>query len=290
MTIDLHTHSTASDGTVAPAAIPALAREAGLAVVALTDHDTLAGLPDAARAAGEVGIELVPGVEISCLLGAVEVHLLGYFVDPAHRPLTDELELIRADRSGRAVRMVDRCREFGADITIEQVRAIAGTAAIGRPHVAAALVASGVVTAPAEAFTDLWIGDGGRADVPKHVLTAERALGLVRDAGGAAVLAHPRSFKRRAKVTDAQLAEFAVAGLAGIEVDHPEHEPQVSAALRALAAELGVLATGSSDFHGERKAVRLGEFTTAPDVLAALRHAAADRPRATRGQGAVPTG
>lgn len=275
MTIDLHTHSTASDGTAPPAAIPVLARRTGLDVVALTDHDTLAGLADAGRAAAEVGVELVPGVEISCRLGAVEVHLLGYFVDPADRPLAEELERIRTDRTSRAVRMVDRCRQAGADITIEQVRAIAGTAAIGRPHVAAALVAAGVVGEPAEAFTRRWIGDGGRADVPKHVLGAEDAVELVRGAGGAAVLAHPRSSRRRASVTDAQLAGLAGAGLAGIEVDHPEHEQPVRSRLRALAAELGVLATGSSDFHGERKAVRLGEHTTPPEVLAALRAASA---------------
>jgi predicted metal-dependent phosphoesterase TrpH len=274
VTIDLHTHSTASDGTVPPAEIPVLARKAGLDVVALTDHDTLAGLPGAALAAAEAGIEFVPGVEVSCLLGTVEVHLLGYFVDPGHRPLTDELGRIRTDRSRRAERMVERCRQLGADITIEQVRAIAGTAAIGRPHVAAALVTAGVVDIPADAFTDQWIGDGGRADVPKHVLTTERAVELIHAAGGATVLAHPRSSRRRAEVTDAQLAELADAKLAGIEVDHPEHEPEVRSRLRALAAELGLLATGSSDFHGDRKPVRLGEFTTPPEVLAALRAAA----------------
>jgi 3',5'-nucleoside bisphosphate phosphatase len=271
MTIDLHTHSTASDGTVPPAQLPALARRAGLTVVALTDHDTLAGLDDFHRAAEEAGIEAVPGVEISCLLGTVEVHLLGYFVDQENRPLAEELDDIRNDRGGRALRMVAKCREHGADITIEQVRAIAGTAAIGRPHVAAALVASGVIGETAEAFTPDWIGDGGRADVPKHVLTAERAVGLVRAAGGVAVLAHPRSFKRRAAVTDEQLAGLVGAGLAGIEADHPEHEPPVRSRLRALARELGVQATGSSDFHGERKPVRLGEYTTPPEVLAALR-------------------
>jgi predicted metal-dependent phosphoesterase TrpH len=271
MTIDLHTHSTASDGTVPPAELPALARRAGLAVVALTDHDTLAGLDDFGRAAEDVGIEAVAGVEISCLLGTVEVHLLGYFVDPGNRPLAEELDNIRNDRGGRALRMVAKCQEYGADITIEQVRAIAGTAAIGRPHVAAALVASGTIGEPAEAFTPDWIGDGGRADVPKHVLTAERAVGLVRAAGGAAVLAHPRSFKRRATVTDEQLAGLVGAGLAGIEADHPEHEPPVRSRLRELAEELGVPATGSSDFHGERKPVRLGEYTTRPEVLAALR-------------------
>lgn len=274
MTIDLHTHSTASDGTAPPAEIPVLASKAGLEVVALTDHDTFAGLADAGRAAAEVGIELVAGVEISCLLDTVEVHLLGYFVDPGNRRLAEELDDIRNDRGNRAVRMVQRCQQVGADITIEQVREIAGTGAIGRPHVAAALVAAGVISEAPEAFTPDWIGDGGRCDVPKHVLRTEHAVELIRGAGGVAVLAHPRSFKRRAAVTDEQLAGLVGAGLAGVEVDHPEHEPPVRSRLRDVAAELGLLATGSSDFHGERKPVRIGEYTTPPEVLAALRAAA----------------
>jgi predicted metal-dependent phosphoesterase TrpH len=271
MTIDLHTHSTASDGTTAPAEIPLLAAGAGLDVVALTDHDTLAGLPEAARAAAAAGVELVPGVEISCRLGEAEVHLLGFFVDPGHAALAGELELIRDDRSRRAVRMVGLCRELGAAISLDQVRAIAAGAPLGRPHVAAALVAAGVVPDARAAFTDDWLGDGGRADVPKHVLPATRAVALVRAAGGVAVLAHPRSSRRRAEVSDAQLGELAGAGLAGVEADHPEHPAEVRRALRALAAELGLLVTGSSDFHGDRKPVRLGEFTTSPEVLAALR-------------------
>ncbi|WP_199439906.1 PHP domain-containing protein [Umezawaea beigongshangensis] len=277
MTIDLHTHSTASDGTVPPSELPLLAARAGLEVVALTDHDTLSGVPDAARAAAAAGVELVAGVEVSCLLDTTEVHLLGYFVDPGHRPLAQELERIGQDRSRRAELMVGRCRDLGADITPERVRAVAGSAPVGRPHVAAALVESGAVRDTAEAFTAAWIGDGGRADVPKHVLTTRHAVELITAAGGAAVLAHPRSSRRRAEVTDAQLADLAAAGLAGIETDHPEHEPEVRSALRALAAELGLLRTGSSDFHGERKDVRLGEFTTAREVLEALRARSAAR-------------
>jgi 3',5'-nucleoside bisphosphate phosphatase len=205
--------------------------KAGLEVVALTDHDTLAGLPDASAAAAEAGVEVevVAGVEISCLLG--------YFVDPGNQPLIEELARIRNDRESRAIRMV----------------------------------AAGVVGEPDEAFTPEWIGDGGRADVPKHVLTAERAIGLVRAAGGVAVLAHPRSVKRRTFVTDEQFAGLVGAGLAGIEVDHPEHEQPIRAQLRELAAKLGVVATGASDFHGDRSPVRLGENTTPPEVLAALR-------------------
>jgi predicted metal-dependent phosphoesterase TrpH len=267
VTIDLHAHSTASDGTTPPADLPRLAAEAGLTVLALTDHDTFAGLTAASAASH---IELVPGVEISCRLDDAEVHLLGLFVDPAHAPLAAELELIRTDRTRRAVRMVERCRELGAPITLEQVETIAAGAPLGRPHIAAALAAAGVT----DAFTPDWIADGGRADVPKHVLSAVHAIALVRAAGGAAVLAHPRSVKRRAEVTDAQLAGLAAAGLAGIETDHPEQPPEVRARLREVAADLGLLATGSSDFHGDRKPVRLGECTTSPDVLAALRNAA----------------
>ncbi|WP_326958974.1 PHP domain-containing protein [Amycolatopsis sp. NBC_01286] len=271
MTIDLHAHSTASDGTTPPADLPRLAARAGLTVVALTDHDTFAGLALAAPAAAEAGVELVPGVEISCRLDDAEVHLLGYFADPADASLAAELELIRTDRARRAVRMVDRCRELGAPITLAQVEAIAAGAPLGRPHIAAALVAAGVVT---DAFTPDWLADGGRADVPKHVLPTTDAIALVRAAGGTAVLAHPRSSKRRAEVSDAQLATLAAAGLAGLEADHPEQPPEVGRRLREVAAELGLLTTGSSDFHGDRKPVRLGDFTTAPEVLAALRPAA----------------
>ncbi|WP_410571376.1 PHP domain-containing protein [Amycolatopsis sp. cmx-4-61] len=271
MTIDLHAHSTASDGTTPPAELPRLAAGAGLTAVALTDHDTFAGLAAATAAAGDV--EVIPGVEISCRLDDAEVHLLGLFVDPGHEPLAAELALVRTDRDRRGVRMVERCRELGAPITLAQVRAIAGGAPLGRPHIAAALAAAGIT----DAFTPEWIADGGRADVPKHVLAAADAIALVRAAGGVAVLAHPRSVKRRASVSDPQLAALRDAGLAGIEADHPEQPPQVRDRLREVAADLGLLVTGSSDFHGDRKPVRLGECTTAPEVFAALRQAAGGR-------------
>jgi predicted metal-dependent phosphoesterase TrpH len=268
VTIDLHTHSTASDGTTPPADLPRLAAEAGLTVLALTDHDTFAGL-DAATAAS-AGVEIIPGVEISCRLDDFEVHLLGLFVDPGHAALAGELELIRTDRERRAVRMVERCQELGAPISVAQVRDIAGGAPLGRPHIAAALAAVGIT----DAFTPDWIADGGRADVPKHVLSTVDAIALVRAAGGVAVLAHPRSAKRRAEVSDAQLAALVDAGLTGMEADHPEQLPEVRDRLREVAFDLGLLATGSSDFHGDRKPVRLGEHTTAPEVFAALREAA----------------
>nr|WP_225958159.1 PHP domain-containing protein [Amycolatopsis lexingtonensis] len=263
----MHAHSTASDGTTPPSELPRLAAEAGLTVLALTDHDTFAGLAEASAASD---IELVPGVEISCRLDDAEVHLLGLFVDPGHAALAAELELIRTDRDRRGERMVERCRELGAPITLSRVREIAGGAPLGRPHIAAALAAVGIT----DAFTSDWIADGGRADVPKHVLATVDAIGLVRAAGGVAVLAHPRSVKRRASVSDAQLEALAAAGLAGLEVDHPEQPPEVRARLRDVAASVGLLTTGSSDFHGDRKPVRLGECTTSPEVFAALRDGA----------------
>lgn len=267
MTIDLHAHSTASDGTTPPSLLPRLAAEAGLTVLALTDHDTFAGLA-AATAASD--LEIVPGVEISCRLDDAEVHLLGLFVDPGHAALAAELDLIRTDRDRRGERMVERCRELGAPITLDRVLEIAGGAPLGRPHIAAALADVGVT----DAFTADWIADGGRADVPKHVLSTVDAIALVRAAGGVAVLAHPRSVKRRAEVSDEQLAGLASAGLTGVEVDHPEQPPEVRARLREVAAEVGLLATGSSDFHGDRKPVHLGECTTSPEVFAGLRAAA----------------
>ena len=266
MTIDLHTHSTASDGTTPPAELPRLAAEAGLTVFALTDHDTLAGLA-AASAASD--IELVPGVEISCRLDDAEVHLLGLFVDPGHAPLAAELDLIRTDRTRRAVRMVERCRELGAPITLAQVEAIAAGAPLGRPHIAAALAAVGIT----DAFTPDWIADGGRADVPKHVLSTVDAIALVRAAGGTAVLAHPRSVKRRAEVSGRAAGHARFGRAVG-----PRSRPPGAAAGGPRAAPgsgrgPGVAHTGSSDFHGDRKPVRLGEHTTSPEVLGRARGA-----------------
>lgn len=270
MRIDLHTHSTASDGTVPPDQLPFAAREAGLDVIALTDHDTIVGIDAASRAADAAGITLVSGVELSCVLGTSEVHLLGYLFDPSHAGLTAELATIRDDRTRRAERMVRRCRALGADITWERVLHIADGAPVGRPHVAVALTEAHLVPRYADAFTDEWLGDGGRAHVPKHVLTVQRAIATIRDAGGVTVLAHPRSSRRSGTVSDEQLVALAGHGLHGIEVDHPEHSARTRAQLRDLAARAGLLATGASDFHGSRKAARLGECTTDPTILEEL--------------------
>ncbi|MGP3982646.1 PHP domain-containing protein [Streptomyces sp. KR80] len=286
MRIDLHTHSTASDGTDTPAALVRHARAAGLDVVALTDHDTVGGHAEAVAALPE-GLTLVTGAELSCRLDGVGVHMLAYLFDPDEPELERERELVRDDRVPRAQGMVARLRDLGVPITWEQVARIAGVpvdaggapaspsglltrkvpgVAVGRPHVATALVELGVVDSVSDAFTPEWIGNGGRAYVEKHELDPFDAIRLVKGAGGVTVFAHPMAARRGECVPESAIAELAAAGLDGVEVDHMDHDPATRARLRGLAADLGLLTTGASDYHGGRKACRLGEYTTDPEI------------------------
>jgi predicted metal-dependent phosphoesterase TrpH len=245
--IDLHVHSNASDGTDGPAEVMRRAAAAGLDVVALTDHDTQAGVAEACAALPQ-GLTLLPGMELSCQLDGRSVHLLGYLFDPADPALRAETAQIRDDRVYRARAMVDRLRELGANVSWEQVTAIAGDAVIGRPHLARALAAAGAIADPADAFTAEWIGDGGRAFVDRYAPGLTRALGLVRAAGGVSVLAHPRS--PGYEIPDAVIAELAGAGLGGIEVFHPDHDKAERDRLTGLARSLDLISTGGSDDHG----------------------------------------
>ncbi|MYT97722.1 MULTISPECIES: PHP domain-containing protein [unclassified Streptomyces] len=265
MRIDLHTHSTASDGTDTPAELVANAAAAGLDVVALTDHDTVGGHQQAVDALPE-GLTLVTGAELSCRLGGVGLHMLAYLFDPADPELERERELIRDDRVPRAQEMVRKLRALDVPISWEQVARIAGDGSVGRPHVAAALVELGVVDTVSDAFTPDWLGNGGRAYAEKHELDPFEAVRLVRAAGGVTVLAHPAAAKRGEVLPETELAALAAAGLDGIEVDHMDHDGPTRARLRGLARELGLLTTGSSDYHGSRKTVRLGEYTTDPEI------------------------
>ncbi|MFF2651212.1 PHP domain-containing protein [Streptomyces sp. NPDC058045] len=265
MRIDLHTHSTASDGTDSPAELVAAAAAAGLDVVALTDHDTTRGHA-AAAAALPPGLSLVTGAELSCRLDGTGLHLLAYLFDPDEPELLARRELVRDDRVPRAQAMVERLRGLGVPVTWEQVARIAGDGSVGRPHIAEALVELGVVASVPDAFTTEWIADGGRAHVQKYELDPFEAVRLVKAAGGVAVLAHPGAARRGHSVSEVSIAELAAAGLDGIETDHMDHEPAVRERLRGLAADLGLLPTGSSDYHGTRKTCRLGEFTTDPEI------------------------
>ncbi|POX40464.1 phosphatase [Streptomyces sp. Ru73] len=272
MRIDLHTHSTASDGTDTPAELVRNAAEAGLDVVALTDHDTVGGYAEA-RAATPAGLTLVTGAELSCRLPApdgggdgISLHMLAYLFDPEEPELARERELVRDDRIPRAQGMVAKLQELGVPVTWEQVARIAGDGAVGRPHIATAMVELGVVPTVSDAFTAEWLANDGRAYVEKHELDPFEAVRLVKAAGGVTVFAHPLAAKRGVCVPESAIAELAAAGLDGIEVDHMDHDGPTRDRLRALAADLGVLTTGSSDYHGSRKTCRLGEYTTDPEI------------------------
>ncbi|MFI2732896.1 PHP domain-containing protein [Streptomyces sp. NPDC018711] len=265
MRIDLHTHSTASDGTDSPAELVRNAAAAGLDVVALTDHDTTRGHAEAVAALPE-GLTLVTGAELSCRMDGIGLHMLAYLFDPAEPALLAERELVRDDRVPRARGMVAKLQELGVPVTWEQVARIAGDGSVGRPHVAEALVELGVVPDVSGAFTPDWLADGGRAYVDKHELDPVDAIRLVKAAGGVTVFAHPLAVKRGQVLPEASVARLAEAGLDGIEVDHMDHDEATRARLRGLAKELGLLTTGSSDYHGSRKTCRLGEYTTDPEI------------------------
>jgi predicted metal-dependent phosphoesterase TrpH len=270
--IDLHVHSVFSDGTFTPRQMVELAVERGLTTVALTDHDTVNGLDEAFSAGDELGVEIVPGIELSSIYEGNGVHVLCYFMDPETPDLAAELQRLREDRYTRGERMVAKLQELGYPISFERVREIAEGGNIVRPHVAQALVEAGVVPTLKEAFSDELIGSGGRAYVEKHALHPLDALELVHGAGGACVLAHPGTFRETKPVPATLIDELAEAGLDGIEASHPEHTPEVEAEYVQTALRLGLIWTGSSDCHGDRyDPVRLGMRTTAPEQLERLR-------------------
>jgi 3',5'-nucleoside bisphosphate phosphatase len=266
---DLHCHSSASDGTRPPADVVGRASAAGLSVLALTDHDTVAGMTDAIGALPP-GLSLIPGMELSCRRDGRSVHMLCYLFDPGNAELASQCSAIRASRVDRAKAMVARLAELGAPVTWEQVSALAGDAVIGRPHIARAMIASGVVGSIDEAFTTEWIGPGGRAHARRYALDPADAIALVHAAGGVAVLAHPLALTRGGPVPGQLIAELAQAGLDGIEVAHPDHDERQRAELRAVASRLDLAATGGSDDHGSLTGDRIGTETTDPDDLEQL--------------------
>ncbi|WP_018156713.1 PHP domain-containing protein [Demetria terragena] len=266
MRIDLHTHSTASDGTQSPAEVIRSASEAGLDVVALTDHDSTRGWAAAEEAARSLGIAVVPGIEISCAIRNISVHLLAYLHDPSDAALLSESEHARASRTTRARRMVELLAQ-DYPITWADVQAqVVDDTTLGRPHIADALVARGIVRDRNEAFVDL-LHSRGAYHVPHYAPDPVTAVRLVRAAGGVPILAHPFAEQRGRVVDDADIEAMIQAGLAGLEVDHRDHDPAARRHAADLAQAWGVLATGSSDYHGAGKDNRLGENLTEPVVL-----------------------
>ncbi|MDP3892042.1 PHP domain-containing protein [Nocardioides sp.] len=282
MRIDLHTHSRASDGTQSPEELVHAAAAAGLDVLALTDHDTSAGWESATRAALEAGISLVLGMEISTRYAGRGVHLLGYLPDPTYPPLVEELQRIVEGRNHRVPETLVRLAELGIDLDADEVRRLAGpTAALGRPHIADALVAAGVVVSRDEAFQEL-LSAGRPGYVDRYAAPLAEMIGLVREAGGVSVVAHPWGRQDPGVLDEAGLAELAGQGLAGIEVDHEDHSAQSRDRLRSIARDLGLVATGSSDHHGLGKAGHeLGCNTTDPEQLERLLALAAEAARAS---------
>lgn len=285
--IDLHTHSWISDGTDGPAELVSKAAEAGLGTIAVTDHDTFDGLDEAVAAGEHTGVRVIRGMELSCSRAGQSVHLLAYGADEGDAELSAEMEKVRSGRSGRLSGVLAKLADLGVPVTEAEVMAHVGDSpSVGRPHIADALVSAGHVADRQEAF-DRFLADGGPAHVDRYTIDIARGVELVRGAGGVAVLAHPWGRGREASMP-AELIGSLVRdhGLAGIEVDHQDHDSPTRDRLRELAAELGVLSTGSSDYHGTGKTDHdLGINTTRPAMLAEL-----DRLLAVPGSGSAVNG
>lgn len=277
MKIDLHTHSRVSDGTDTPTSLVMKAHQAGLDVIALTDHDAFGGVPEAQEAGKRIGVKVLSGIEMSAEHDGNSVHLLGYGCDPFDRQLNEELARIRVGRTERLPAMVAKLTEAGLPITLDDVlQAANGAPAIGRPHVADALIAKGYVADRDEAFAK-WLGEGCPGYVPRYACQLERAIDLIHEAKGVAVIAHPWS-RGNKEVLPAPYLESLVHehGLEGIEVDHPDHDDDTRSLLFEMGARLGLVRTGSSDYHGRgKKNNPLGANLTRPsayrDLVARIR-------------------
>lgn len=271
MRIDLHSHTNLSDGTQSPTELVHAAEKAGLDVLAITDHDTFAGWDEAARAAHEIGLTLVRGVEISTILHGHGVHLLAYLPDPGHDGIRAGLEAVLRARNNRLPKILARLAEVGVRISAADVARIAGeTVALGRPHVADAMVAAGVVSHRGEAF-GRYLGPGGKAFVPRTAADLWEMVALVEQAGGVSVLAHPWGRGAEQVLDEATFVRLKEHGLTGVEVDHQDHTSRERAELRAIAADLDLVVTGSSDHHGAGKiGHELGCNTTDPGQYARL--------------------
>lgn len=273
MSLDLHTHTLASDGTTTASENAALAAEAGLSGLALTDHDTLAGWAEMADACGRLGLTFVPGVELSTEDRGVSVHILGYWVDPANAALQAECDRLYAERFRRADQILGLLDGLGVTLDRDAVARIAGDAPFGRPHIAQAMVDAGHVASIDEAF-DRYLADGGPAWVVKHAVTPEDGVRLIREAGGAAVLAHPGLREAHHEEVPSLVDRLCQVGLAGVEAEHAGHGPEAVEYWRQAARERDLLVTGSSDFHGARKEAKIGASTTPVGVVDALRERA----------------
>jgi predicted metal-dependent phosphoesterase TrpH len=279
--VDLHLHTTASDGALTPAQIVQRAGRLGLKVIAITDHDTIAGVAEAQAAGARAGVEVIAGVEINTDVNGGEVHVLGYFVDPGHPELNEKLAVIREGRVGRAKRMAEVLTAMGAPVSFERILQIAGEGAVGRPHVAQALLEARHVSSLGEAF-EKYIGRNSPAYVERMKFTPAEACALIHRAGGLPVVAHPVSFDRYGKIRTRVgeldlLPGMLEEGLAGLEVYYTGYDAITIEVLLKLARQYGLLVTGGTDFHGMRPSeADLGSVYVPMKVVRRLkeRHAA----------------
>lgn len=253
MAVDLHTHSTASDGSSSPAGLMAEAAEARLTTIALTDHDTLEGIEEAAEAATRVGVELIPGVELSLEWDKGGMHLVVLWLEPGQGPLQDRLAALQEARSSRNDRILARLHELEMDVSLEELLAEAGTGSVGRPHIAAILVRKGYVADIQEAF-NLYLAKGAPAYFGRDRLTPEEGISLAVEAGGVPILAHPHTLGVDNRFEFADLMERLVAaGLVGIECHYGTYEADGRSGLTAMARRFGLVPSGGSDYHGSYK-------------------------------------
>ena len=276
--IDLHTHSTASDGSMSPKSLVALAEKIGLRAMALTDHDTVDGLGEAIAAAESLEVELVPGIELSCALPGGTLHIVGLFVDHLDPGLSLRLERVMRMRNERNPRLAKRLAEIGVPVTMEEAAAASGTDVVGRPHFAQVMIEKGYVADAGEAFTR-YLGKDGLAHVEKERLNPDEAIALIAGAGGVPILAHPDQTKRTGDDLDALVWELKEMGLMGIETFCSPYHTQMVHDYSALAKRHGLLRSGGTDFHGAPKPkIKLGRgfgsLYVHDDILEPIREAA----------------
>jgi len=251
MIADLHLHTIASDGTYTPAEMVKQAEDNGYTAIAITDHDTTDGLTEALASGKKLGVEVIPGIELSTLDNDREIHILGYYPDPENAQLIDMLSQMIEARKNRAAKMVEKLNHHGIDISLTRVKEIAGGQFVGRPHIAQALLEKGYITEMAEAFSEDFIGRGGLGYVERFKITPAEGIKALKQAGAIPVLAHPGFLSKGEPVSEEEIKSLIKAGLRGIEVFYSKHTPDQTELYKSLATKHGLLITGGSDCHGQ---------------------------------------
>lgn len=261
MSADLHIHTIYSDGSYTPEEIVDKAKKAGFKTIAISDHDSLEGIKPAVKYAEDKELEVIPAIEFSTFRGKAEIHILGYFIDYEDKTLKEKVRKIYDSRKKRAQKMVKLLNQENVDITFDEVRNVAGDDYIGRPHIAKLMVQKGYINEMGEAFTENYIGNGGRAYVKKYKISPIEAIKLIQNSGGIPVLAHPIFINHGEPLREEDIKEMKANGLIGLEVYHSKHNKDNEKYYKSIAEKLNLLITGGSDFHGENSpGVKLGDI------------------------------